>query len=141
MGSRLYVGNLSYSTTEQQLRTAFEPFGQVVSATIVLDKMSGRSRGFGFVEYGTDAEAQKAIEAMHGADLEGRNLTVNEARARTEGPGRGQGGFRPNRGPREGAPPPADAPGPSRGGGRDGRGGRRGGRSDRDRNRGGDDDF
>lgn len=97
MGSRLYVGNLSYSTTEDKLRAAFEPYGTVASATIMLDRMSGRSRGFGFVEYANEADAKKAIEALNGADVDGRALTVNEARAREEG-GRG-GGSRPHRGP------------------------------------------
>src|SRR5512137_2012722 len=97
MGSRLYVGNLSYSTTEDKLRAAFEPYGTVASATIMLDRMSGRSRGFGFVEYANEADAKKAIDALNGADVDGRALTVNEARAREEG-GRG-GGPRPHRGP------------------------------------------
>jgi cold-inducible RNA-binding protein len=96
MGSRLYVGNLSYSTTEDKLRAAFEPYGTVASATIMLDRMSGRSRGFGFVEYANEADAKKAIEALNGADVDGRALTVNEARAREEG-GRG-GGARLHRG-------------------------------------------
>ncbi len=116
MGSRLYVGNLSYSTTEDKLREAFQPHGNVVSATVLLDRMSGRSRGFGFVEMSSDEEAQKAIAAMNGADVDGRALTVNEARAREEGGGsRGGGGGR-FQGQSEG----------EGGGGR--RGGRRGGR-------------
>ena len=97
MGSRLYLGNLSYSTTEDKLRAAFEPYGTVASATIMLDRMSGRSRGFGFVEFANEADAKKAIEALNGADVDGRALTVNEARAREEG-GRG-GNSRPHRGP------------------------------------------
>ena len=80
MGSRLYVGNLSYSTTESQLKDLFEVHGEIASVAIVLDRMSGRSRGFGFVEFASESDAQKAIEAMHGSEVDGRTLTVNEAR-------------------------------------------------------------
>lgn len=147
MGSRLYVGNLSYSTTEESLRAAFAPYGQVTSANIMLDRMSGRSRGFGFIEFNSDEEAKKAIEALNGADLDGRSLTVNEARAREEGSNRGGGGFRPHRGPPAGgggwdAGPPRDFGGGGGEGGSGGRGGSRGGRrNDRDRRRNNDNDW
>jgi RNA recognition motif-containing protein len=140
MGSRLYVGNLSYSTTEDKLRAAFEPYGTVASATIMIDRMSGRSRGFGFVEYANETDANKAIEALNGADVDGRALTVNQARAREEG-GRG-GGPRPHRG----APMDRGSP-DGRGFGADvgTSGGERGGRSrrggDRDRRRNDDNDW
>ncbi len=87
----IYVGNLSYEATEEDLRTAFEAFGQVVSARIVKDKFSGESRGFGFVEMSSSEEAQSAINDLNGKDLKGRTLNVNEARPRPEG-GRGGGG-------------------------------------------------
>lgn len=80
MAKRLYVGGLPYSTSEDTLRNSFGQAGSVVSATIVTDKMTGRSKGFGFVEMSSEDEAQKAIEMWHGKELEGRTLTVNEAR-------------------------------------------------------------
>lgn len=80
MGKRLYVGNLPYSVTEQDLIEKFGAFGSVESATLITDRDSGRSKGFGFVEMATDAEAQKAIEEINGTDYDGRPLTVNEAR-------------------------------------------------------------
>lgn len=91
---RLYVGNLPFSTTEQQLQQMFEPHGQVVSAAVVTDRETGRSRGFGFVEMADRAQAQAAIEAINGQAVDGRNVTVNEARPREErsGGGRGFGG-------------------------------------------------
>jgi len=82
----LYVGNLSYSTTDDGLRQTFEAFGQVTSASIIKDKFSGRSKGFGFVEMPTDTEGQAAIESLNGKELDGRALRVNEARPRSEGP-------------------------------------------------------
>ncbi len=91
----IYVGNLSNQTTEDDLRQAFEAFGQVESANIIKDKFSGESRGFGFVEMPSKEEAQKAIEEMNGKDLTGRAVNVNEARPRTDrggGGGRGGGG-------------------------------------------------
>ncbi|MDQ7780213.1 MAG: RNA-binding protein [Planctomycetota bacterium] len=88
----IYVGNLSRETAEQDLRTAFEAFGQVSTASIIKDKFSGESRGFGFVEMPTGAEAQAAIAGMGGKELKGRILTVNEARPRTDRGGRGGGG-------------------------------------------------
>ena len=96
----IYVGNLSYDTTEDDLRMAFERFGQVTSATLIKDKYTGKSRGFGFVEMASDEEAQAAIQGLNGTELTGRTLTVNEARPRTEGGGgrgeqsRGGGGRR-----------------------------------------------
>jgi len=89
----IYVGNLSNQTTEDDLRQAFEAFGQVESANIIKDKFSGESRGFGFVEIPSKEEAQKAIEEMNGKDLMGSAVNVNEARPRTDrGGGRGGGG-------------------------------------------------
>ena len=80
MAKKLYVGGLSYSTTEDSLKDAFSQAGTVETATIIIDKMSGRSKGFGFVEMANDEDAQKAIEMWNGKEFEGRNLTVNEAR-------------------------------------------------------------
>ncbi len=80
MATRLYVGGIPYRTTEEALKDAFAQAGQVVSTKIIIDRMTGRSRGFGFVEMSTPEEAQKAIELWHGKELEGRTLTVNEAR-------------------------------------------------------------
>lgn len=91
MGTRLYVGNLSFQTTEDSLRAAFEADGRVVTEVkIMLDRDTGRSRGFAFVEMGSDQDAQNAIQAMNGADVDGRPLRVNEAQPRQEG---GRGGF------------------------------------------------
>ena len=86
----IYVGNLSHELTEEELREAFETFGQVTSAKIITDRYSGVSRGFGFVEMTTKSEAQAAITGLNGRELKGRTLTVNEARPRDEG-GRGGG--------------------------------------------------
>jgi len=83
----IYVGNLSPETTEDDLRQAFEAFGQVESATVVKDRFSGESRGFGFVEMPSKNEAQNAIDEMDGRDLKGRTIKVNEARPRTDGGG------------------------------------------------------
>ncbi len=80
----IYVGNLSYEVTEEDLRLAFESFGQVESATIIKDKYSGQSKGFGFVEMPLKAEAQSAIDGLNSTDLKGSTLNVNEARPRTE---------------------------------------------------------
>lgn len=88
MANKLYVGGLPYSTTQDALQTAFAQAGTVTSATIIVDKMTGRSKGFGFVEMSSDEEAQKAIEMFNGKDFEGRNLTVNEARPMTPRPPR-----------------------------------------------------
>ncbi len=87
----IYVGNLSYDLSDEDLRQAFEAFGQVSSATIVKDKYSGRSKGFGFVEMPSAEEARSAIDQLNGKELKGRTLNVNEARPRPEG-GRGGGG-------------------------------------------------
>lgn len=78
----IYVGNLSYDTGDQELRAAFERFGAVEDARVIEDKFTGRSRGFGFVEMTNDSEAQAAINEMNGKELQGRTLTVNEARPR-----------------------------------------------------------
>lgn len=91
----IYVGNLSRDVTEDDLRRAFEAFGQVTSANVIKDKFSGESKGFGFVEMASKSDAQSAIQDLNGKDLKGRNLTVNEARPRTEG---GRGGGRPGGG-------------------------------------------
>ena len=113
MGTKLYVGNLSFRTTSEELRDAFSACGTVESASVIEDRDTGRSRGFAFVEMATPEEAAAAIEQFNGKDFGGRNLTVNEAKPRTDrGGGGGRGGY---------------------GGG--GRGGYRGGR---DRDRGGD---
>lgn len=122
--SKLFVGNLPYSATEQELSEAFAQAGAVVSVKIITDRMSGRSKGFGFVEMASPEAAKAAIERLNGADYAGRAITVNEARPQTEGGGGrgprgpgGGGGFRGDRGGR----------GPGGGGG----GGYRGGRGDR----------
>jgi len=88
MAKKLYVGNLSYSTTDQSLKDAFVKFGEIESATVLKDKMTGRSRGFGFVTIVNDEEAVKAIDAMNGVELEGRKLTVNEAKPLSDRPAR-----------------------------------------------------
>lgn len=94
MGKRLYVGNLSYGTTDATLQQMFEQHGTVVSAQVIQDRDTGRSKGFGFVEMGSDQEAQAAIAAMNGQQMDGRALTVNEARPKTEGGGgRDRGGY------------------------------------------------
>ena len=94
----IYVGNISRTATEQDLKEAFEAFGAVQTASIIKDKFSGDSRGFGFVEMPNKEEAEKAIAGMNGKDLKGRALTVNEARARTDRPRTGGGGFGGGRG-------------------------------------------
>jgi cold-inducible RNA-binding protein len=117
MAKNLYVGNLSYNTTQQQLQEMFEEYGEVVSANVITDRDTGRSRGFGFVEMANEDEANAAIDALNGQDMDGRSLTVNEARPRAP---RSGGGDR----------------GGDRGGGRGGRsGGRGGGGGYRDRDR------
>ena len=115
MGTKLYVGNLSFRTTSEELRDAFAAVGTVESASVIEDRDTGRSRGFAFVEMATPEEAAAAIEQFNGKDFGGRNLTVNEAKPRADRGGRG-GGY-----------------GGGRGGGYGGGGGR-----DRDRDRGGD---
>lgn len=88
MGKKLYVGGLSYDTTEATLKETFAQAGAVESAAIITDRMSGRSKGFGFVEMSTDDEAQQAIAALNGKELDGRTITVNEARPQGERPRR-----------------------------------------------------
>ncbi len=113
MATKLYVGNLSFRTTGEELREAFAAVGTVESASVIEDRETGRSRGFGFVEMATPEEAAAAIEAFNGKDFGGRNLTVNEAKPRTDrGGGGGRGGY--NSGGRGGG----------RGGGYGGGGGR-----------------
>lgn len=125
---KLYVGNLPYSVNDDELRQMFEPHGNVTSASVVIDRETGRSRGFGFVEMSDDNEARNAIEAMHGQEMAGRNLTVNEARPKAPRSGGfgGGGGYGGGGG------------GYGGGGGRGGYGGGRGDRGDRgDRGYGG----
>jgi RNA recognition motif-containing protein len=124
MSTKLFVGNLSFNTTENDLQDAFAAHGQVVEATLMMDRMTGRSRGFAFVTYSTPEEAQKAIAAMHGAQLDGRALTVNIARPKEERP---PGGGGRDRGPRRefgGGGGGGYSGGGSRGGGGGGGGGR-----------------
>ena len=93
--NKLYVGGLPYSVTDDKLQEIFSPHGTVESARVITDRMTGRSRGFGFVEMSSQAEAEEAIQKMNGTDLEGRSLTVNEAKPQQErsgGGGRGGGG-------------------------------------------------
>lgn len=120
MSMKLYVGNLSFQTSSEDLQQLFSQAGAVESASVVEDRDTGRSRGFGFVEMASNEEGQKAIEQFNGTDFNGRNLTVNEARPREDrgnrGGGGGRGGFGGNRGG---------------GGGRGGYGGGGGGRNDR----------
>jgi RNA recognition motif-containing protein len=92
MGNKLYVGNLAYSVRDESLQSAFSQFGTVTSAKVMMDRETGRSKGFGFVEMGSDAEAQAAINGMNGQPLEGRPMVVNEARPREERPGGFGGG-------------------------------------------------
>ena len=91
---KIYVGNMSYDTTEEDLHLAFKPFGKAISAAIIKDKLSGRTKGFAFVEMSSDSEGQAAIAGLNGKELKGRELNVNEARPRTESPrGGSTGGF------------------------------------------------
>jgi RNA recognition motif-containing protein len=92
MGSKLYVGNLSYSTSSSDLQQLFTPHGTVQSAEVISDRETGRSKGFGFVQMGSDEEAQAAIAAMNGQQVDGRALTVNEAKPREDRPRGGGGG-------------------------------------------------
>ena len=96
---KLYVGNLSYDTNEAELRELFTPFGEPDSARVITDRDTGRSKGFGFVEFSDNAQATAAMNALNGKEVNGRALTVNEARPRNESPGsRGGGGSRGGRG-------------------------------------------
>lgn len=94
MAKKLYVGNLSYGTTDSDLQGLFEEFGTVESAQVIIDRDSGRSKGFGFVEMARDQEAQAAINALNGKEVDGRSLTVNEAKPREDRGGRSGGGGR-----------------------------------------------
>ena len=94
MGKKLYVGNLPYDTSDSKLQELFEEHGTVQSAQVIMDRETGRSKGFGFVEMGTDDEAKAAINALNGKEVGGRALTVNEARPREDRGGRGGGGGR-----------------------------------------------
>ena len=117
MSNKLFVGNLSFNTTENDLQDMFAAHGTVVEANLMVDRVSGRPRGFGFVTMGSPEEAQKAIEALNGASVDGRNLTVNVARPREErSGGGGGGGGGGSRGPRR------DYGGGGGGGGGGGRG-------------------
>ena len=93
MSTKLYVGNLSFDTSSEQLQTIFSEAGTVQSASVVEDRETGRSRGFGFVEMSTKEEAQAAISALDGKDVDGRNLKVNEAKPRENRSGGGGGGY------------------------------------------------
>lgn len=93
MGKKLYVGNLGYGVTDSDLQAMFEAHGTVQSAQIIMDRDTGRSKGFGFVEMGNDQEAQAAIAALNGKDSGGRSLTVNEAKPREDRPRSGGGGY------------------------------------------------
>ena len=99
MGSKLYVGGLPYSATEQQLNEVFGAHGTVASAKIIADKFTGQPRGFGFVEMSSDAEAKAAITELNGTHMGGRTLTVNEAKPMEQRSGGGGGGFGGGRGP------------------------------------------
>lgn len=124
MGRKLYVGNLSYSTTDESLRNAFAAFGTVDSAKVIMDRETGRSKGFGFIEMSTDEEAQAAVGGLDGQVVDGRNLRVSEARPQEGGGGGGRGGG--GRGGFGGGSRPGGGGG-GYGGGRDGGGGGRGG--------------
>jgi RNA recognition motif-containing protein len=92
MGTKLYVGGLPYSVTDGRLQEIFSSHGTVQSANVISDKMTGQSRGFGFVEMSSNSEAQKAIESLNGTQLDGRTLTVNEAKPMARRDNRGSGG-------------------------------------------------
>ena len=128
MSTKLFVGNLSFNTTENDLHEAFAAHGQVLEANLMMDRMTGRSRGFAFVTYGTPEEAQKAISAMNGAHLDGRALTVNIARPKEERPAGGGGR---DRGPRREYGGGGGAGGGAGGGGGGYGGGGGGGRRER----------
>ena len=121
MGKKLYVGNLPYSMTDDKLKDLFSQAGNVESAKVITDRMSGRSKGFGFVEMSTDAEAQEAINKLNGQNFDGRPVNISEARPQVPREGGGGGGYGGGGG------------GYGGGGGGGGRGGRDGGRGRRDR--------
>jgi len=126
VGNKLYVGNLAYSVRDESLHQAFSQFGTVTSAKVMMDRDTGRSKGFGFVEMGSDAEAQAAINGMNGQPLEGRAVVVNEARPREDRPG-GFGGSRGGYGGGGGGGGGGRSPYGSGGGGRGPYGGGAGG--------------
>jgi RNA recognition motif-containing protein len=128
MGRKIYVGNLSYNTTEAELESLFGAHGSVQSAQIISDKMTGRSKGFGFVEMASDEEAQAAIAALNGQEIDGRTLTVNEAKPKEDRPRGGGGGYGGGGG--------GGGYGGGGGGGRRGGGGGGGGGRDRGGDRG-----
>jgi RNA recognition motif-containing protein len=132
MGNKLYVGNLAYSVRDESLQTAFSQFGTVTSAKVMMDRESGRSKGFGFVEMGSDAEAQAAVNGMNGQPLEGRAIVVNEARPREERPGGFGGGGGRSGGGGYGGGGGGGGYGGGGGGGRSGGGGYGGGGGGRD---------
>jgi|SRR5438105_983215 len=129
MGNKLYVGNLAYSVRDDDLQQAFAQFGTVASAKVMMDRDTGRSKGFGFVEMGSDAEAQSAINGMNGQALDGRALVVNEARPREERPGGFGGGGGGRSGGFGGGGGRSGGGGGGYGGGGGGYGGGGGGRS------------
>ena len=129
MSTKLFVGNLSFNTTENDLQDLFAAYGPVQQVDMIMDRMTGRPRGFGFVTMENKDDAQKAIEALHGKNVDGRDLTVNEARPREERPGGGGGGGGRGYGGGGGG-----GGGYGGGGGRD-RGGDRGDRGGRGRDR------
>lgn len=90
----IYVGNLVFDVSEDDLKEAFEPFGEITEVRLIMDKFSGKSKGFGFIEMPTKAEAEKAIEEMNGKEFKGRAINVNEAKPKTDRGGRGGGGGR-----------------------------------------------
>ena len=133
MGRKIYVGNLSYNVGKNELQQMFGSHGTVVSAQVITDRDTGRSKGFGFVEMGSDQEAQAAIAALNGTPLDGRNMTVNEARPQEGRSGGGFGGARRGVfGGGGGRGPGGGGRGPG-GGGRGPGGGNRGGRGGGDR--------
>jgi len=127
MGKKLYVGNMSYDMDSSSLQELFSAHGQVVSAEVIQDRETGRSKGFGFVEMGSDAEAQAAIAALSGQQVQGRALTVNEAKPKTPGGGGGGGGGRGGYGGGGGGGGRGGYGGGGGGGGRGGYGGGGGG--------------
>jgi RNA recognition motif-containing protein len=127
MNNKLFVGNLAFATTENDLQDAFAAFGTVMEVNLMLDRMTGKSRGFAFVTMSSAEEAEKAIQGMHGKNLGGRDLTVNVARPREERPPGGGGGYRGGGG--------------GGGGYRGGGGGYRGDRGGERRERGGGDRY
>jgi RNA recognition motif-containing protein len=129
MGNKLYVGNLSYNIRDDDLQQAFAQYGSVSSAKVMMDRDTGRSKGFGFVEMGSDAEAQAAINGMNGQALDGRAIVVNEARPREERPGGFGGGGRSGGGGGFGGGGRSGGGGGFGGGGGGGYGGGGGGRS------------